>query len=58
MFERILGRLRCLFGRHHRSKRKARLDGLEYVSVCAFCGIPMRQRGNKDWIVEKRPRSL
>lgn len=49
----IVGRLRCLFGRHARLKRRAKLDGATYVSVCAYCGVRMRQRGNKDWVVDK-----
>lgn len=54
VLKKILGRIRCLFGRHARSKRRARLDGDTYVSVCTYCGVRMRQRGNKDWIVEKQ----
>ena len=50
----LIGRLRCLFGRHHRSRRRARLVNDEYVSVCEFCGVRMWRRGNKDWAVDRR----
>ncbi|HYI47044.1 MAG TPA: hypothetical protein VEX35_01135 [Allosphingosinicella sp.] len=53
MIRKVLGRIGCLFGKHLRSKRRAKLDGHIYVSVCQYCGVRMRQRGNKDWIVER-----
>ena len=53
MFRWIAGRIRCLFGRHHRSKRYAKLVDGVYVTTCTWCGVRMRQRGNKDWVVDK-----
>lgn len=48
----IVKRIGCLFGRHQRAKRYAKLvDGI-YVSRCSYCGVKMRQRGNKDWVVD------
>ncbi len=53
MFGKLRGRIACLFGRHHRSKGRARLVDDAYVSVCRYCGVQMRQRGNKDWFVDR-----
>ena len=50
---RIVGRVRCLFGRHMRAKRHAKLVDGVYFSRCSYCGVKMRQRGNKDWVVER-----
>jgi hypothetical protein len=53
MIDKIVGRVRCLFGRHLRMKRRAKLIEGVYYSVCTYCGVRMRQRGNKDWVVDK-----
>ena len=49
----LLRRIGCLFGRHHRSKRHAKLVGETSFSKCTYCGAKMRQVGNKQWVVEK-----
>jgi hypothetical protein len=53
MFKRMIGLVGCAMGKHYRSKRRARLEGTTFFSVCEHCGVRLRQRGNKDWIVEK-----
>ncbi len=50
---KILKRILCLFGRHERSKRWAKVVDDTYFSRCSFCGVRMRQRGNKDWVVDR-----
>ena len=49
----IIKRIGCLFGRHERSKRRARLIDGTYFSRCSHCNVRMRQIGNKDWVVER-----
>jgi hypothetical protein len=53
IFKRAFGRIQCLFGRHHRSQGRAGQVGDVYFSVCRYCGVRMRQRGSKDWIVDE-----
>jgi hypothetical protein len=57
LLRRIVGRVRCLFGKHERWKRYAKLasDG-NYVTRCRHCGVPMRQTGVREWIVDNAPR--
>jgi len=49
----IVRRIGCLFGRHQRAKRHAKLVDGVYFSRCSYCGVRMRQRGNKDWVVDQ-----
>ena len=49
----ILKRIGCVFGNHLRAKRFAKVVEGTYFSRCAWCGVRMRQRGNKDWVVDK-----
>ena len=56
----FLGRLPCLIGLHHRSKKRASsspdADG-RYTSVCTFCEVPMERIGRGKWKVARpRPR--
>ncbi len=50
----LLMRIGCLFGRHLRSKKRAKLVEGVYFSVCSYCGVQMRQVGNKQWVVERK----
>jgi hypothetical protein len=50
---KLVKRIGCLLGRHYRSKGRAKLIDGTYFSRCAYCGVRMRQRGNKDWVVER-----
>jgi hypothetical protein len=43
MLSRIFGRLGCLVGKHHRSKRLTRESGDKYVSRCRYCRKPMER---------------
>lgn len=56
MFQWIAGRLRCFSGKHERSEkhivRTGESDG--FVSKCRFCGVPMKRRAKRDWIVISR----
>ena len=49
----IVGRMRCLAGKHERSREQARkTPGTDsYTSVCTYCGVPMQRRAKRDWIV-------
>ena len=55
MLSWLLGRMRCLSGKHERSQKHAvRLDGDEqYTSKCAYCGVPMRRLAKRRWIVDR-----
>ncbi len=57
VFKRIAGLSRCLAGRHERSEAKVRRDGEDYVSRCRYCGVRLRRRAKRDWIVDRAPRS-
>jgi hypothetical protein len=50
------GRLRCFGGKHDRSEKHIRRGTQEerFISKCRFCGIPMRRRSKRDWIVISR----
>ncbi len=50
---KFLKRIGCLFGRHLRSKQRARIFEGTYYSVCSYCGVQMRQVGKKQWVVER-----
>lgn len=45
----LLRRLACKLGRHHRLGRTVQWDGMDYRSVCRFCGVPMVKHGNVRW---------
>ena len=55
----FLGKLPCLIGFHHRSKKRASrtpdADG-RYTSVCTFCEVPMERIGEGKWKVSRRRR--
>jgi len=53
MIGKVRGLLRCTRGRHERSERHIVRDGESYVSRCAHCGVKMRRRAKRDWIVER-----
>jgi hypothetical protein len=48
----ILGRIRCIFGKHDRSQGRAREVNGVYVSVCRHCGVRMRQGQRRKWYVD------
>ena len=52
MIARRLRRLLCYFGRHRRSKSHARSTETGVVSVCRYCGAPMRRGAGRKWRVE------
>ena len=49
----IIGRMRCLIGKHERSREHARkISGTEsYTSICTYCRVPMERRAKRDWVV-------
>jgi hypothetical protein len=48
----ILGRIRCMMGRHDRSRSKARpRDDNTYTSVCRHCGVAMERDQKRNWRV-------
>ena len=47
---KIIGRLKCLFGRHERSRRLARHEGDIVRSECSHCGVPMERLRRGDWV--------
>lgn len=49
----MLGRIKCLFGKHERSQGRAREQGRSYVSVCKYCGVGMRQGARRKWHVDR-----
>ena len=56
MIQWMAGRLRCLSGKHERSEkhieRTAEAD--HFVSKCRYCGVPLKRRAKRDWIVISR----
>jgi hypothetical protein len=51
----MIRRLRCLAGRHVRSRSAIRQDGDIFQSVCRTCGQPMTGSGldrDEDWRVD------
>lgn len=48
----MIRRFFCLFGMHKRSGRKVERDGATFVSVCKYCGIPMRRDYRERWSVD------
>jgi predicted SprT family Zn-dependent metalloprotease len=53
MIKKIRGLYRCAGGKHERSERHITSDGGSYIRRCAHCGVRMRRRAKRDWIVEK-----
>jgi hypothetical protein len=49
----VSGRLRCVGGRHERSDKHLKSTGEadKFVSKCRYCGVPMRRRAKRDWVV-------
>lgn len=47
----------CLLGRHKRSRRHAREEGLDLVSQCKRCGRPMRKEGDGRWVLARTDRA-
>ncbi|HEX8300592.1 hypothetical protein [Sphingomonas sp.] len=56
MLKKIIGRMRCLMGKHKRSRQQAQRSGdaAPYTSICTFCGVPMVRRAKGDWIVASK----
>lgn len=53
----FLGRLPCLIGLHHRSRKRASRvadDDGRLTSVCTFCEVPMERVAGGKWRVERR----
>jgi ribosomal protein S14 len=51
----VSGRVRCLGGKHERSEKHIRAsEDDRFVSRCRFCGVPMKRRAKRDWIVISR----
>ncbi len=46
----------CPLGRHERSRGKVKFDGPEIMSVCRYCGVPMRKDMNDGWVVAREQR--
>jgi len=57
-FKHFMGKVPCLIGYHHRSKKRASRTPDEqgrYTSVCTFCEVPMeRIGGDGKWKVSRR----
>jgi hypothetical protein len=53
MIKRIIGLPNCMKGRHERSERHITPDGDTYVSRCAHCGVRLRRRAKRDWVVDR-----
>lgn len=52
--KQFLGRIPCLIGLHHRSKKRAGKQpnaAARFTSVCTFCEVPMEQRPDGKWVV-------
>jgi hypothetical protein len=56
VIKKIIGRMRCLMGKHKRSRQQAQRSGdaAPYTSICTFCGVPMVRRAKGDWIVASK----
>ena len=55
MFSWFAGRSRCLRGKHERSEKHIHRGGDDrFVSKCQYCGVPMRRRAKRDWVVISR----
>jgi hypothetical protein len=56
LFKTLWGLAGCLRGRHERSEAKIRRDGEGHVSRCRYCGVGMRRRAKRDWVVDRNVR--
>ena len=54
----MFGRIKCLFGKHHRSRGRAhRVPGeARFVSNCVHCGVPMERLAKSEWRAVKGAR--
>lgn len=50
MFAKALGRLKCRYGVHQRSRRLARHDAVSLRSECTFCGTAMHKLASGKWV--------
>ncbi len=52
MLHWIMGRGRCIVGRHERNRKAVRptRDG-RHTSKCRYCSAPMLRRAKYDWIM-------
>jgi len=58
-FKHFMGKVPCLIGYHHRSKKRAsRTPDAQgrYTSVCTFCEVPMERIADGKWKVSRRSR--
>jgi hypothetical protein len=54
MFERAVGRAKCLIGMHRRSRGRTVYEGSGAdTSVCRYCGVSMKSAPG-GWVVTKR----
>ena len=53
MLHELMGRARCVFGSHERSRAKVRLGNLVDTSVCRYCNMPMERGREARWSVAK-----
>lgn len=54
MLRWVIGRLRCVGGKHERSLKLVQITkGDLHTSVCSFCRKPMIRRGKRDWIIAR-----
>lgn len=54
----LLRTLICRAGRHHRLGRAVVWDGMNYRSVCRFCGVTLYKHGNVRWRAVKRRKDV
>ena len=55
MIGNLLGRAKCLLGRHKRHRKSVKIDAQgDYVSKCQYCGLPMRKDFYHGWQVAQR----
>lgn len=57
MFKKVVGLAGCLRGKHVRDKDKIRRVDDTFVSRCLHCGVKLRRRSKRDWVVDRRARS-
>jgi hypothetical protein len=52
---KVVGLVNCVRGKHDRSSQDAifYLDTNQCLSICRHCGIKMRRRASRDWIVDR-----
>lgn len=53
MFKRVIGLAGCLRGKHERDKDKIRRVDETFVSRCLYCGVKLRRRAKRDWVVDR-----